>query len=334
MPDNLPLVTVITTVHDLERYVERCITSVLEQSYPRWEQIIVDDGSSDRTRERIARFDDPRIRYIRLPHRGITALAESYNVALEAGSGELVAVLEGDDFWPAAKLASQVRSFADPSVQLTWGKAIVVDEEDRPVRRWPTPALRSRDVPMEELFRRLARANILTPTVTVMTRRSALEEIGGFHQSAGALFVDLPTWLRIAAKVPGKARMLDDMLGYYRVHQKQMSAQYDFEYHTTQSRLVAAVVDELDQSTLNRLGWNESQRRAARASADLAAGYAHLRLGRRGDARASLYHALRDVRSPRETVRAALGLASTFLPVDLVAAADRVRLRLLARASR
>ena len=334
LPDNSPLVTIITTVHDLERYVERCITSVLEQSYQHWEQIIVDDGSTDGTRERIARFKDSRIRYIRLPHRGITALAASYNVALAAGKGELVAVLEGDDFWPPDKLARQVRSFDDASIQLTWGRAIVVGEDDRPIRKWPTPALRSRELSMEALFRRLARANILTPTVTVMTRRSALDQVGGFHQSAGALFVDLPTWLRIAANVRGKARLLEDMLGYYRVHEKQMSAQYDFEYHTTQGRLVAAVVSELDRSTLDRLGWDEHQQRAARGSAELAAGYAHLKLGRRGAARSSLFRALRAVQSSRERLRAALALASTFLPVDLVAAADRARLRLLARASR
>lgn len=324
-----PLVTVITTVHDLERYVERCIGSLLEQTYTNWEQIIVDDGSTDRTEERIARFNDPRIRYIRLPHRGLTALAEGYNVALTAGTGPLVAILEGDDFWPRHKLARQVRSFEDADVQLTWGKAIVVDENDGLLRRWPKPALPRSELTIQELFRRLTRANILTPTVTVMVRRSALETIGGFQQPAGALFVDLPTWLKIAANVRGKARMLDALLGYYRVHEKQMSTRYDFEYHTTQGRVVDAIIRELDASTLEGLGWDKSQRRAARASAELTAGIAYLRAGQRRDARATLFSALLGARSPRENLRAALGLVSTVLPYDLVAAADRARRRLL-----
>ena len=301
---------------------------MLAQTYSRWEQIIVDDGSTDGTQDRVARFNDPRIRYIRLPHRGISALAESYNVALAAGRGDLVAVLEGDDFWPPDKLAMQVPAFNDPEVQISWGKAIVVDEEDRALRRWPRPSLRPRELAMEELFQRLTSANILTPTVTVMTRRSALDAIGGFHQTAGALFVDLPTWLEMSARVRGKARMLDEMLGYYRVHQRQMSAQYDFEYHTTQSRLVAATVRGLDPFTLERLGWNDARRRTAEASAQLAAGYARLRQGRRREARSSLLHALRNVSSARERLRAGLGLASTFLPVDLVGIADATRRRL------
>jgi glycosyltransferase involved in cell wall biosynthesis len=323
VPD--PLITIITTVHNLERFVERCVCSVLDQTYSNWEQIIVDDGSTDRTRERIAQFKDRRIRYIRLPQRGLSALSESYNVALRAGAGDLVAVLEGDDFWPSDKLARQVPSFDDPAVQLTWGKAIVVDDQDRTRWVWPRPALPQRHLSMEELFRRLTCANILTPTVTVMARRAALETIGGFQQPAGVLFVDLPTWLKMAAHVRGEARMLDELLGYYRVHQAQMSSIHDFAYQTTQRRVVDDVIAELDASTLQRLGWNERQKKLARASADLTAGIAYLRSGNRKLAREALVSAILAAPSPRQTLRAVLGVISTLIPYDFVAAGDRVR---------
>jgi glycosyltransferase involved in cell wall biosynthesis len=334
LPARQPLVTIITTVHNLERYVERCISSVIDQTYSNWEQIIVDDGSSDSTEYRIAQFKDPRIRYIRLPHRGLGALADSYNVAFKAGTGLLVAVLEGDDYWPTDKLAEQVPAFADPEIQLTWGRAIVVDEQDRQRWMWPRPALPRQDLSMEELFRRLTRTNILTPTVTVMARRPALEKIGGFHQPAGALFVDLPTWLRLTALAPGKARMLDALLGYYRVHQAQMSTQHDFSYRTSQARVVDAVVSELSPSTRERLGWNDARRREARASAELTTGIAYLRSGNRSQARRNLVSALRVARSPRESLRAMLGVVSTLIPYDLVAAADRARRAILVAALR
>jgi len=301
------------------------VRSVLDQTYSNWEQIIVDDGSTDRTRERIAQFKDPRIRYIRLPHRGLPALSESYNVALRAGTGALVAVLEGDDYWPSDKVARQVPSFADPIVQLTWGKAIVVDDHDRTRWVWPRPALPKRHLSLEELFRRLTRANILTPTVTVMARRSALETIGGFQQPAGVLFVDLPTWLKMAAQVRGEAHMLDELLGYYRVHPAQMSSTHDFEYQTAQRRVVQSVVTELDLPTLQRLGWNERQQRVARASADLTWGIANLRSGNRSQARSALVSVMVTAPSLRETLRAALGLISTFIRYDFVAAGDQVR---------
>lgn len=248
---------------------------------------------------------------------------------MSTGTGALVAILEGDDFWPNDKLAQQVPSFKDPEVHLTWGKAIVVDEQDQRQWVWPRPALPRRALSMEELFLRLTRANILTPTVTVMARRSGLEKIGGFQQPAGALFVDLPTWLKLAALVRGKARMLDAVLGYYRVHRAQTSTKHDFELRTAQTRVVDAVVSELDPSTLERLGWNDGQRRAARASAELAAGIAYLRSGDRTQARRSLVSVLFAVRSPRESLRAMLGMLSTLIPYDFVAAADRARRALL-----
>ena len=79
-----PLVTIISPVYDQEQYVARCVESTLAQSYRHWEQVFVDDGSSDRTLEILATYRDPRIRVLTLPHRGLAALAASYNAALAA----------------------------------------------------------------------------------------------------------------------------------------------------------------------------------------------------------------------------------------------------------
>src|SRR5258705_9845475 len=100
-----PLVTIISPVYDQEQYVARCVESTLAQSYRHWEQVFVDDGSSDRTLEILATYRDPRIRVLTLPHRGLAALAASYNAALAATKGSLIAILEGDDRWPPDKLS-------------------------------------------------------------------------------------------------------------------------------------------------------------------------------------------------------------------------------------
>lgn len=324
-----PLVTVITTVHNLAPYIERCIQSVLDQSYPHWEQVIVDDGSTDGTEQLIARFADPRIRYIRLPHRGIAALAESYNTALASSNGSLVGILEGDDYWPADKLEQQVPGFHDPSVQLSWGRAIIVDRGNRELRNWPPPRIRAPEIPLEELFRKLTCGNSLTPTVTVMVRRSALDAIGGFQQPGGALFVDLPTWLKISAHVRGSAVVLKSSLGYYRAHDAQISTQHSYEYHTVQSAIVEWVIGECTPAELAYIGWSEEHARASRASANLMAGIAYLRARQYKSARKFLLSAAFRVPSARAKIRAALGVASTILPYDFVAAADRARRVLL-----
>ncbi|NUP54884.1 MAG: glycosyltransferase, partial [Gemmatimonadaceae bacterium] len=88
-----PTVTIISPAYNQERYVAQCIESALGQTYPHWEQIFVDDGSTDGTRDVIARYRDPRIRLIALPHRGLGALVESYNAALAGARGALDAIL-------------------------------------------------------------------------------------------------------------------------------------------------------------------------------------------------------------------------------------------------
>src|SRR4051812_46970983 len=82
-----PLVTIVSPVYNQERHVAGCIESALAQTYPHWEQIVVDDGSTDRTREIVTRYRDQRIRLLALPHRGLDALGASYNAALAAGTG-------------------------------------------------------------------------------------------------------------------------------------------------------------------------------------------------------------------------------------------------------
>src|SRR3982750_2697049 len=88
------LVSIISPVYNQERYVAQCIESALGQTYPLWEQVFVDDGSTDGTREVITGYRDPRIRLIALPHRGLASLAESYNAALAVAKGSLVGILD------------------------------------------------------------------------------------------------------------------------------------------------------------------------------------------------------------------------------------------------
>ena len=321
----MQLISVITPVYNTARFVEECIDSVLAQTYHNWEQIIVDDGSTDGTADLVGRYNDPRIKYIRLPHRGISALAESYNVALAAATGSLVAVLEGDDFWPADKLELQAATFDDPDVQISWGNAIIVDPHGRPVRSWPRGGRRAKEMGVTQLFHELTCANILTPTVTVMVRRAALDTVGGFQQPAGALFVDLPTWLSVSLHTVGKARRLDTVLGYYRVHPQQISTLNYDAYQTAQSEVVAATVGKCTAETLARVGWNERAERRSHARSELSNGVSLLKRGRRRDARRALVAAMSYPDSVRMFARATLGLISTFIPIDLVTLADGAR---------
>src|SRR5690242_11159141 len=155
------LVTIISPTYNQERYVAKCAESALAQTYQEWEQIFVDDGSSDATREIIAGFEDPRIRLVTLPHGGLGNLERSYNAALAASRGSLVGILEGDDLWPPDKLAMQVPSFDSADTLLSWGRADLIDEQGTTVGEVATvrdgrPSVR---MTTAEAFHRLTRRN-------------------------------------------------------------------------------------------------------------------------------------------------------------------------------
>src|SRR5437588_302353 len=116
-----PLVSIITPTYNHERFIGPCIASLCDQAYGNWEQIIIDDGSTDNTAEVISKFKDPRIRYQYQQNQGPIELARTYNRALGMAKGDLIAILEGDDFWPHDKLATLVPCFLDDRVVLAYG---------------------------------------------------------------------------------------------------------------------------------------------------------------------------------------------------------------------
>jgi glycosyltransferase involved in cell wall biosynthesis len=312
-----PRVTIITPVYNAERYVERCMRSALAQTVPDWEMIVVDDGSTDRTPDLVRSFSDPRIRYLPLPHRGLTALAESYNAALDAAKGDLIAILEGDDTWPADKLEKQLPSFDDAAVVLSWGRGVIVDEDDVVSHRWPIRREWRRTHELPELFRILTRWNILSPSLTVMIRKSALEQIGGFQQGGSRLFIDLPTWLMLSARVTGKARYVNADLGYYRIHETGTGITNHAAMRIEHYDVASTIMREIGADRLRQLGWSAADERDTAASAALTRGMAYFERGDRKQARDAFRTTLRSTRSGRESFKALLGYGSAVTGLDL-----------------
>lgn len=106
-----PKVSVIITTYNSQKYIQKCIQSVIEQTYKNFEIIIVDDCSDDNTRrvilDKYSNFD--RLKFIGLDQNsGGPSLPR--NVGIEASSGELICFLDPDDFWYNSKLKAQVLS--------------------------------------------------------------------------------------------------------------------------------------------------------------------------------------------------------------------------------
>src|SRR4051812_18759444 len=112
------LVSIIIPCYNRADIVGETIASVLRQSYGRFEAILVDDGSTDGTREAIRAYGDPRIRYFYKLNGG---LSSARNCGLEAARGEFIAFLDSDDLWDEWKLAAQMEIFRrHEEVGLIW----------------------------------------------------------------------------------------------------------------------------------------------------------------------------------------------------------------------
>ena len=106
MDQKPPLVSVIVPTRNRANLVARAIQSVLDQTYRHIECIIVDDGSSDETRQVVEEFTDERLVYLR--HETQRHASAARNTGIAYSRGELIAFLDDDDEWMSRKLEKQV----------------------------------------------------------------------------------------------------------------------------------------------------------------------------------------------------------------------------------
>ncbi|MEB3212954.1 MAG: glycosyltransferase [Leptolyngbyaceae bacterium] len=102
-----PRVSVVIPTYNCDRYLPEAIDSVLSQSYPDYEVLVIDDGSTDRTAEILDGYGD-RLRAIHQTNQGV-AIARNHGIQL--ARGEFIAFLDADDVWLPHKLDAQVKLF-------------------------------------------------------------------------------------------------------------------------------------------------------------------------------------------------------------------------------
>jgi glycosyltransferase involved in cell wall biosynthesis len=122
-----PLVSVIMSAYNAEAFIEDSIRSVLQQTYPRVELIICDDGSTDGTAQIIGKY--PQVIYFHQNNQGQGA---GRNNAVRKASGDFLAFIDADDTWLPEKLELQMPLFEkDPAVGAVYSDMVVVDPEGK-----------------------------------------------------------------------------------------------------------------------------------------------------------------------------------------------------------
>ena len=120
-------------VFNVAPYIRAAVDSVLCQTFPAWELIVVDDASTDATLSILQEYRDDRIRIVPAPHGGQIAAATT-GVAL--ASGEYLAFLDGDDIWTPDKLQRHIVYLdRNPEVDHTFSLSAIIDESGNPTLR-------------------------------------------------------------------------------------------------------------------------------------------------------------------------------------------------------
>jgi len=130
-----PLVSVIMPVYNSERFLEDAIRSVLNQVYMNWELWLIDDNSSDNSRQIISNFTaiDKRIKSIFLATNGGTAITR--NTAILRSEGKYIAFLDADDLWLNEKLSQQISFMEVNEHSFTYTNYTTMDENGNDLKK-------------------------------------------------------------------------------------------------------------------------------------------------------------------------------------------------------
>lgn len=233
-----PKVSVVTTVYNGERYVDRAIPGILGQTFTDFEWILVDDGSQDRTPEILRELAsrDTRVRVFSPGRLGLTVAA---NYGLAQARGEYIARQDFDDRSYPARLQRQVTLLdTNPEIGVVGCYYVLVDENrgERYVRMPPTEHA--------DILLAMAKSIPLANTVATF-RRKVWEEAGGYPEVAD--LEDQLLWLK-AAKLGWRFANIPEVLGEHFVHGASFFHS-SFRYVDRQrnlARIQAQVVKELD----------------------------------------------------------------------------------------
>lgn len=185
----MPSISVIIPVFNGDKTIKDTIRSVLNQTFPHFELLIINDGSTDSTLDIIKTIDDPRLKILSYPNAG---LAASRNRGITQSKGDYISFIDADDLWTEDKLQSQWELLKkNPKAGVAYSWTNFIDESGNSIKR-KTPLSLEGNV-VKELFL----VNFIENGSNVLIRKSALDQVGGFDESLTNSH-DWDMWLRLA----------------------------------------------------------------------------------------------------------------------------------------
>lgn len=206
-----PLISAVIPTYNYGRFVGVAVDSALAQTYRNVEVIVVDDGSKDDTRERLAPYGD-RIRYIYQENGGLSA---ARNTGIRASSGEWIGLLDADDVWHPRKLEMQMRCLRQQSPDVG---LLATDMFSDQRTSWPAVDDVNAEVVQYTLEDVIGICRFGPSSALI--RKSCLESVDLFDSSLRSV-EDRDMWIRLASCC--KLAKLSLPLLFYRVHAASLS---------------------------------------------------------------------------------------------------------------
>lgn len=200
---NTPLISVVIPVHNGEKFIWEAIESIFNQTYTNVEVIVIDDGSTDETKQALSHYS---IRYFYQEQRGI---GSARNRGMEHAKGEYIAFLDADDVWMPGKLEKQLAQFAhDPKLAFLFGKVHHFFSDGESAQKYRPPP--------EALLGFCAG--------TLMVRKKSVDTLGFF--STEYKVGEFIEWCLRAKKLGMKMGVLPDVLLKRRIHGENSTLKY------------------------------------------------------------------------------------------------------------
>ena len=207
---NNPLISVMMPTYNNAKYICKAIESIYAQSYDNIEIIVVDDGSTDNTKEILKQYKD--IKYFYVEHKGIPT---ARNVALANSKGEYIAFCDSDDYWLPGKINTQMQYFKEhPDCEIVFTKYENFFEDEN--LKMSERAVYEKKV--ESIFKQYLPSSIV--------KKSLFDKYGKFDESFNVA-EDTEFLYRVFKNGVKIDNYISDVFYMRRIHGKNVSLQYD-----------------------------------------------------------------------------------------------------------
>ena len=209
--EDFGLIRIIMAAYNAEKTIEQAINSVLNQTYPDFELLVVNDCSNDRTVELVENIEakDSRVRLISNAKNSGVSYTRKHG--LEEAKGSWIAILDSDDAWAPEKLEKQIDLQKRMNADLLFTGSAFMDSDGRPID-WYLHA------PMEVTYRQLLKQNVLSNSSALVRK----ELYAKYYAAGDEMHEDFAIWLSIL-KEGKKAYGVDEPLLIYRIAKSSKS---------------------------------------------------------------------------------------------------------------